>query len=246
MGKQNESGTDPGGTLGFPPMDLHVHLEEFGLERALELSRERGVTFGIVEHGGPGQTVGNDDALRRYVRSLDPHPVRKGLQAEGLDWMTCFSKEALPLLDYVLSDALTFPEKDGRAVHLWRPEEVEIADKQDFMDRYVDFNVRVMSGGIHIMASPTFLPDCLAEEYDALWTEERMTKIIDAAVQHGVAIEISARYDIPSAAFIRMAKQANARFSFGTNSHGEDAGKLDYCLKMAEECGLTRADMFLP
>ena len=246
MDKQKELNTDPGEALDFPLMDLHVHLEEMSLERALQLSQERGVTFGVVEHGGPGRTVGDDDALRRYVRSLDAHPVCKGLQAEGLDWMTCFSKEALPLLDYVLSDALTFPEKDGRAVHLWRPEEVEIADKQDFMDRYVEFNVRVMSGGIHIMASPTFLPDCLVEEYEALWTEERMTKIIDAAVQHGVAIEISARYDIPSAAFIRMAKQANARFSFGTNSHGDEAGKLDYCLRMAQECGLTREDMFLP
>ena len=246
MDEQKDLSTDPEGTLGFPPMDLHVHLEGFSLERALELSRERGVTFGIVEHGGPGQTVGDDEALRRYVRSLDPHPVRKGLQAEGLDWMTCFSKEALPQLDYVLSDALTFPEKDGRTAQLWRPEQVEIADKQDFMDRYVDFNVRVISSGIHIMASPTFLPDRLVAEYDVLWTRERMTMVIDAAVQHGVAIEISARYDIPSAAFIRMAKEANARFSFGTNSHGENAGKLDYCLRMAEECGLTRGDMFLP
>ena len=45
--------------------------------------------------------------------------VYKGVQAEWTDWMTCFSPEVLAQLDYVLTDAMTFPGKDGQRVKLW-------------------------------------------------------------------------------------------------------------------------------
>ena len=212
----------------------------------MELSQERGVRFGIVEHGGRGETIDDDAALKPYIQSLDGQPVYTGIQAEGLDWVRCFSREVVAQLDFVLSDALTFPEPDGRRVRLWTPE-VNIEDEQDFMDRYVDFNVSVLSATpIDIMANPTFLPSCIADQYDALWTEDRMKKVIEAAVKNEVAIEINARYSIPSVSFIRIAKNSGVRFSFGSNSHGEDAGKLDYCLEIVKKCGLTREDMFMP
>lgn len=239
--------TAPDSEMDFPLIDFHAHIEgDFTLEKALQLAKQRGVKLGVAEHGGCGQAMGSDGALKRYIERLAGQPVYKGMQAEGLDWMRCFSKEVVAQLDFVLADALTFPEKDGRLVRLWFPE-VRIEDKQDFMDRYVDFNVRVISSEpIDIFANPTFLPSCIANEYDALWTKERMQKVIDAAVKYGVAIEINSRYNIPSSAFIRLAKHAGAKFSFGSNAHGEDIGKLEYGLDMAKGCGLTRQDMFLP
>jgi histidinol phosphatase-like PHP family hydrolase len=99
---------------------------------------------------------------------------------------------------------------------------------------------------IDILANPTFLPACIEEQYDALWTSERMEQVIAAAVRYGVAIEINARYRIPSPAFLRLAKDAGVRFSFGSNQHGEDIGRLGYCLEMAHALGLTRQDIFTP
>ncbi len=64
----------------------------------------------------------------------------------------------------------------------------------------------VMHEPIDIYANATFLPDQIAAEYDALWTPERMQRVIDAAVKNDVAIEINNRYKIPSAAFIKAAK----------------------------------------
>ena len=234
--------------LDFPLVDFHVHVGEgLSLEDAVALSQQRRVKFGLVAHAGHGREIGDDGALIRYVEDLGKYPVYKGIQAEGAGWMACFSEEAVRQLDYVLSDAMTFPEADGRQAHLWQPEEVVIAEVQDFMDRYVDFNVSVISEwALDIMASPTFLPACIADEYDALWTGERIDRVIEAAVEHNVALEIGARYRIPSAAFIKRAKQAGVRFSFGTNSHGEEAGQLDYCLEMVRVCGLERKDMFVP
>jgi len=233
-------------------VDYHVHLDDVvTLEKALQLSKERGVRFGIVEHAGtkanryPG-LLSTDEDMERYMAMLEGKPVLKGIQAEGLDWMTCFSKEVVAKLDYVLSDALTFPEKDGRRVELWRPS-VRVEDKQDFMDRYTEFNVQVIAREpLDIIANPTFLPDCIVKEYDALWTPSRMKKIIAAAVQYNVAIEINSRYRLPSLTFLKMARKAGARFSYGSNIHGLDVGKLDYCLEAAKELGLKREEVFTP
>ena len=73
-----------------------------------------------------------------------------------------------------------------------------------------------------------------------------MDRVIGAAVKNGVAIEINDHFHIPSAAFIRRAKAAGAKFSFGSNRHGEGIGEIEYCLRMARECGLTANDIYLP
>jgi len=241
------NGISPEGELGFPLIDFHAHVEDdMTLERALELAGQRGVKLGIAEHGGCHEGMKNDEEMKRYIERLTGQPVYKGMQAEGHNWIQCYSKEVVAQLDFVLADALTFPERDGRWVRLWTPE-VQITDEQDFMDRYVEFNVRVISKEpIDIFANPTFLPDAIVKEYDALWTKERMREVIDAAVKYGMAIEINSRYNIPSLAFLRMAKAAGAKFSFGSNAHDESVGILDYGVKMAKELGLTRSDMFMP
>ena len=73
-----------------------------------------------------------------------------------------------------------------------------------------------------------------------------MTQVIEAAVRYGVAIEINARYRIPSLTFLRIAKEAGVRFSFGSNHHGQDIGRMGYCLEMANALGLTQQDIFTP
>jgi histidinol phosphatase-like PHP family hydrolase len=218
---------------------------ELPVDEAVEIASERGVTLGVVEHGGRGQPIDDDASMDRYVQELAPYKVYRGIQAEGLDWAACFSEDALAGLDFVLSDALTFPEQDGRLVRLWTPE-AQIEDAQDFMERYVDFHLQVMATPIDIMANFSFLPDAILDQYDALWTEERMDRVIAAAVEHGVAIEINARYCIPSAKYLQRARVQGARFTFGSNYHGADVGQLDYCVRMVQELGLTRADIWMP
>ena len=73
-----------------------------------------------------------------------------------------------------------------------------------------------------------------------------MDKVINAAVTNNIAIEINARYKIPSATFIKRAKAAGAKFSMGTNNTGKELGTLDYALEMIEVCGLEPNDFFKP
>lgn len=236
----------------LPLVDYHAHpSDDVPIEKQVEEAARRGVKLGIVEHAGkPGHNyphlITSDEALRAWIRRLQPLPVYKGVQAEGLDWPEAFSKQAVAELDYVLSDALTLPEPDGTFTEIWRPW-VRVDNKQKWMDRYVDFHVEVLEREpIDILANPLFLPECIRADFDMLWTERRMRRIIDAAVKNRVAIEINSRYQLPGERFLRMAKEAGLKFSFGSNLRGLETGRIEYSVEMARKLGLGPDDLFRP
>jgi histidinol phosphatase-like PHP family hydrolase len=240
---------DPAADLGFPLVDFHVHLDNSSIEQVLPLATERGVKFGIVEHAGTKENkypvvLSNDAELKGYLAKLEGKPVYKGVQAEWIDWMGCFSPEALAQLDYVLSDAMTFPGPGGQRMKLWE-KGAEIGEAEQFMDRYVDWHVEIMAKEpLDILANMSWLPGPLAAQYDTLWTPARVKKVADAAVRYQVALEISSSYKLPKLPFLKIAKAAGVKFSFGSNGRYPNMGKLDYSVEMAKALNLKRADMF--
>jgi len=247
--------TTPPDKSEYRGVDFHVHLDNSTIDKALELSRERHLKFGIVEHAGTKENVyptvlSSDADLHRYLETLEGKPVFRGIQAEWIDWMSCFSPVALAQLDYVLTDAMTFPGKDGRRVKLWTPEaaqQVDMTDKEAFMDRFVDWHVEVMAREpFDILANTSWLPAGMIEQWEIYWTPPRMKKVIDAALKYGIALEISASYKLPKLPFLKQAKAAGAKFSFGSNGRYPNMGKLDYCFEMAQQLDLKPADMFNP
>lgn len=230
-------------------VDYHVHLKGgLTLDEAVALSEATGVKFGIAQNCGRGFPVTDDAALRAWVRSMRGKGAYVAMQAEGREWVTMFSPEAVAECDYVFTDAMTWRDDQGRRMRLWMPDEVVIEDTQRFMEMLVERTVWILENEpIDIYVNPTFLPAAIADEYEALWTEERMDRVIAAAVANGVAIEINARYRLPSERFIRRAKQAGAIFACGTNNGGRnDLGDWSYCREMIQRCGLTDRDMFTP
>lgn len=251
-------GHDPGSTVycrnirvkPLPELvDYHVHLKGgLTLEEAIEMARQRRMKFGIAENCGVGFPVTNDETLGRYFEKMQGRPVYIAMQAEGREWVRMFSPEMIAKFDYVFTDSMTWTNDRGRRMRLWIPNEVEVGDKQQFMDLLVDRTVGILNREpIDIYVNPTFLPAAIADEYDFLWTAERMDRVIRAAVKNGIAIEINARYKLPSETFIRRAKAAGAKFSFGTNNGGrDDLGDLAYSRLMARCCDLTKDDLFVP
>ncbi len=236
----------------FPLIDYHVHLNRnFTLEAALALSKERGVKFGIVEHAGTKENrysaiMTNDAELRKYIARLEGKPVYKGAQAEWLDWPICFSKEAVAELDFVLSDAMTIPDSNGNRVMMW-VRGFDPGDPGEFMDRYVKWNVKVIeSEPLDIFAHPTWLPAPLDQQYDKLWTPERMKPIIRALARTGTAVEIDSHFNVPGLPFMKMAKEAKLKFAFGSNSGSGPVRGLNFCLQTVKTLGLTKSDMFAP
>jgi histidinol phosphatase-like PHP family hydrolase len=255
MGNIARAGGDLAGEPDLPLVDLHAHLDHSSLEQVLPLGRQRKVRLGIVEHAGTRENkypvvLSTDAELLAYLKMLDGQGVYKGVQAEWTDWMSCFSPEVLAQLDYVLTDAMTFPGKNGQRVKLWEPaaaDQVDMHNHEHFMDRFVDWHVQIMSTEpFDILANASWLPDALMNEYETLWTERRVQKVVDAALKFGVAIEISASYKLPHLAFLKLAKSAGVKFSFGSNGRYPNMGKLDYSIAMAKALGLEASDVFLP
>ena len=234
----------------FPLIDLHTHLKGgLELENALEISRRTGVGLGIAVNGGKGFPVQNDAAALSFLESMKGQPVFVALQAEGREWMDMFSLEAIARFDYVFTDSMTFTNAAGKRLRLWIPEESDIGDDVEaFMDELAAKTAEIIATEpIDIYVNPTYLPASIAADYDRLWTKQRMKQVIDAAVENSVAIEINGRFRLPSERFLRLAKSASAKFTFGTNNGGaEDFGEWSYPLEMQKKLALSWQDMYVP
>jgi histidinol phosphatase-like PHP family hydrolase len=230
--------------LAYPITDYHVHLsDQLTIEAAVALAAERGQRFGIVEHPGAAFGIETHADLRAYIGRLRQYPVYAGLQPMYVGWSKSFSTQAISELDYVLMDADTVPW-EGDWLHIWRHDNF-IEDMDIFVSVYLDHIANILTNEpIQIFARPTYLPINFARHYDEIWTEDRMRMIIDLAKARNIALEIAENVRVPSLKFVKMAKDAGIKFTFGTNGRNHNAGNFHYCIEMAEAAGLTQDDMF--
>jgi histidinol phosphatase-like PHP family hydrolase len=61
-----------------------------------------------------------------------------------------------------------------------------------------------------------------------------------------IAIEINDMSYTPDERFVRMARERELKFTFGSDARNADAGRLSYCKSVARRCGLTTADFYVP
>lgn len=240
--------------MDLPRMDLHYHLNYEGqslanaamvYEKASAFSREKGVILGIAEEFVNDNIKINDSLVLDRIKLAKKNSLYLSLQVSRRDWQDIFSKEVLKKVDYILADAMIFPNKDGRMMRIW-VQDTQFGEAQEFMEIYIAHTLKVLSEPINIWANPTYLPDIFRSRYDELWTDARIKNVINAAIKNNVAIEINSTFKIPNARFIKMAKAAGAHFTFGSNTHGLGAGDITWSLNMAKECGLTKEDFFIP
>ena len=237
----------------FPVIDYHVHLKG-GLtkEQAHALSMNYGINYGVAPNageGGVGRMLANDEETYAYFDEVKDMPFLRGVQGEGRKWTATFSQDALGVFDYLFTDAMTIIDHKGRNSRIYRPEEVfyDGIDKEQYMDHLVEQTVKILSNEpADIYANPTFLPDDMQAGYDNYWTDRRIDRILDVMRRHGIALEINARYRIPSFEIIRKAKARGIKFTFGTNNVDADFGRLEYCAEAVQACGLTVEDLWFP
>jgi hypothetical protein len=238
------------GRHNIPMVDYHTHIKGgLTLEGMLAKSRRDGIEYGIAVNCGKLNPVQDDQALRDWVKQMKGQPCFVAMQAEGREWVQMFSRSAAALCDYIFTDSMTWTDNYGRRLRLWLPDELgTIKDVQEFMNTLVDRAVGIFEHeAVDIYANPTYLPPVIAGNYDSLWTDERIQKLVKAAAANRVAIELNDRYKLPSAKIIRAAKAAGCKFSFGTNDSGpEDLRRSEYGISMVQECKLTWQDFFVP
>lgn len=239
--------------INFPVIDYHVHLKG-GLtkEMAHDMSLRYGINYGVgpnAGEGGVGRMLANDEEVYEYYEEVKDMPFLRAVQGEGRRWTHTFSQEALNIFDYLFTDAMTIVDHKGRISRIYRPEEVDYSGltMEQYMDHLVDQTVKILTNEpADIYANPTYLPRELMAEYDKYWTDERVDKVLDVLVEHGIALEINAGLRLPSSKIIRKAKERGIKFTFGSNNANADFGKLEYCLEMVNACRLTKEDMWFP
>ncbi|MDR0370699.1 MAG: DUF1080 domain-containing protein, partial [Prevotellaceae bacterium] len=229
----------------FPVLDYHVHLKG-GLtkEAAAVQSRQTGINYAVAPNCGIGFPVTNDEDIYKYLDAMRTQPFILAMQAEGREWITTFSQKARDEFDYVFTDAMTFNDHKGRRVHLWVNKEVIIDDEQAYMDMIVDRICAVLQEPVDVYVNPFFLPKSMSDRYDDFWTEKRMNKVVEALAASGKALEINELYHIPNKAIIMKAKAAGVKFTFGSNNVTPEVSKLEYSIRMKNECGLTSQNMY--
>jgi histidinol phosphatase-like PHP family hydrolase len=171
------------------------------------------------------------------------------MQGEGREWVDMFSKESRDRFDYVFTDALTFNDHKGRRTHLWIDREVIIdIPEEEYMDMIMERTLKILNEEpIDFLASPTRLCIAMMKDYDKFWNDKRVAQLIKALKDNNIALEINAVTKVPSAKIIKAAKAAGIKFTLGTNNNGlRELDRLDYSLRMVEECGLTIDDMWFP
>ena len=73
-----------------------------------------------------------------------------------------------------------------------------------------------------------------------------MQRLISAAKARNIAFEINDMSHTPHEEFIRMAKAQGLKFTFGSDSRNNNAGRLAYCKRVAKKCGLKADDFYIP
>lgn len=232
----------------FPLTDLHIHLNRYYLDGAINKSRNEEIDYGILASAGLGYSIHSDIQIDSFLLEMKKYPMfYVGIQGEGREWTSLFSQEYLNKLDYVVTDAMTFTDQKGRRNRIWIKEETWIDDEEQFMEFLVNTIVNILNNEpINIYVNPTYLPDLMSKRYDKFWTEERMERVISAAITKGIAIEINNRYKIPSEKFIKKAKAKGAKFTLGTNNYSYSFTGAEYARKMIRKCNLNESDFYLP
>jgi len=213
---------------GITLTDWHIHIRG-GMtpQKAAEREKSRAVRSAVLENFGREWPLSNNVAVAAFITDCKKAKgIPVGLQVNDRDWYTQIDPTLYGQLDFILADTMIMGvTAEGKPRRLWLPD-VKIDDPDAWMEEYVAHNLRILDEPVSILANPTYLPACIAGQYDRLWTDERMRKVITKAIENGVALEIQAESGFPKPSFIRLAKQMGAKFSFGTNNHDDKVKDL--------------------
>ncbi len=232
-----------------PILDLHVHSTfsdgAMTVDEIVEIANRKGYTVGIADHASPEDKIVHDAHLLSYLDALERYPVYRSIELDvelGAD----LSASTLDKLDYVIV-GVHFLTVDRVQYFFWDPLAV-IPNAERFVEEYVTVAAAAMRHQrMDILAHPTLLPLALREVNHRLWTPARIRRLVAAAVENHVALEISGHWRVPSEEFLREGLRQGAIFSLGSDGHGPDSMcDLEYPLEMVKKLRIGAERLFRP
>lgn len=228
---------------GITIYDMHIHLRGgMTAEKAAIREELTGIKSGVLENHGQDWPLSDDVKLRAFIEDSRKYPVFVGIQVNDRDWYERIDPKLLEELDFVLADTMIMGlNKEEKPQKLWF-DDYKIDDPEKWMETYMEHNLCILDEPITILANPTYLPDQIAKQYDKLWTDERMERIIKKAVEKNIALEIQAESPFPKKRFLELAKKHGAMISLGTNNHNDRPHNMDRWFELIEELDLKPVD----
>jgi histidinol phosphatase-like PHP family hydrolase len=207
-------------------------------------ARNIGFDIAISDHYSTYFGMEGDDTLSRYLDALEKHSIYRAIELD-LGQEQPILPENKERLDYCVGSMHMVADEHGERV---KPDR----DSAGSMSRYMSCAVAQFERGIHsgihsMIGHPTYLPDLPREGQDELWTPELRKRIIAAAVETGVALELSTRYTAPNEVLVREALAAGATFAVASDGHYPGAiGVIDYPRRLIAELEIPDDRFFLP
>ncbi|MEI8037424.1 MAG: hypothetical protein WCJ14_03445 [Verrucomicrobiota bacterium] len=236
---------------GLTLTDYHIHIRGgMTLEKAVQRQEASGIRSAVLENFGREWPLSDNAKLQAFIDAhaqplANGRRLPVGIQVNDRDWFTRLDPAQRRRLDYILADTMIMGvTAEGKPRRLWLPG-VVIADPAAWMLEYLAHNLRILDEPISILANPTYLPPCIAELYDQLWTEDRMRQVIAKAVAKGIALEIQAGSAYPKPAFLKLAKSMGAKFSFGSNNFDDKPKDLARWFEASELLDLRPEDLWV-
>ena len=161
-----------------------------------------------------------------------------GLQVNDRDWFKAIDPKLVEKLDFVLADAMIM---DGQK--LWLENEYTIDDENVWLERFFKHCMTIVNEPVTIFANPTYLPRKVQHRYDDIWTKDRMSQLIDAAVKNNVALEIQSGSNFPTKEFIKLAIEKGAKITIGRNNGDDRINELKRSLDWLEELNIKPENM---
>lgn len=234
---------------GLTLVNHHLHIRGgMTVEKAVERQEKSGILSSAIENQGREWPINSNEKLATFLDSCTKAAGGKhipiGIQVNDRDWFKQLDPALVKRLDFVVADTMIFGvTPEGKPQRLWLPG-LKIDDAEKWMDGYVKHNLQILGEPISILANVTYLPPCLADRYDELWTEQRMRAVIEKAIKNHIALEIQAEANFPKPRFLKLAKQMGATFSFGTNNFDDKVKSLARWFEAIEWLELTPEDLW--
>lgn len=236
-------------TRGLTLTDFHIHIRG-GMTPEMAAIRERvgGIKSCVLENFGREWPLKNSQDLDTFITNcrkvhIEGRPIRVGIQVNDRDWYKQIDGATFARLDYALADTMIMGvTREGKPRRLWHAD-VVIDNPDEWMQAYMQHNLRILDEPVSILANPTYLPNCIAHLYDTLWTDQRMEQVIAKAVEKGVALEVQLETKFARERFLRKAKQMGAVFSFGSNNFTPKTKQVHNWLTAVRMLNLKQKDI---
>lgn len=228
--------------------DLHLHSRwsdgRADVETMVATAERIGFEIAISDHYSIPYGMAGDATLVRYLDDLARYPVYRAVELDLGDEQP-MAAEHRARLDYCVGSLHHVLDEQGARV---RPDRNSPDSLRRYMDCAVAQIVRGFRTGLHRMIGhPTFLPDLPREMQDALWEPRYREQVIAAALETGVALELSTRYTAPNPVLAREACKAGVRFAVASDGHYPEAiGAIDYARRLITELEIPPDRFFLP